>query len=127
MGAFSSDRDETADIVCGSQKIDQQRIVASVKEKCELIKYLCSSNELVLLDRVKSDYHAYVVESLISSIISKMTFFSEEKPYLEAAKIFEQLLCKMGRLEEALKLYAYSERRFEKNQLSSSSTACPVN
>ena len=127
MGAFSSDRDETADIVCGSQKIDQQRIVASVKEKCELIKYLCSCNQLIILDRVKSDYHTYVVESLISSIISKMTFFSEEKPYLEAAKIFEQLLCKMGRLEEALKLYAYSERRFEKNQLSSSSTACPVN
>ena len=127
MGAFSSDRDETADIVCGSQKIDQQRIVASVKEKCELIKYLCSCNQLIILDRVKSDYHTYVVESLISSIISKMTFFSEEKPYLEAAKIFAQLLCKMGRLEEALKLYAYSERRFEKNQLSSSSTACPVN
>ena len=127
MGAFSSDRDETADIVCGSQKIDQQRIVASVKEKCELIKYLCSCNQLIILDRVKSDYHTYVVESLISSIISKMTFFSEEKPYLEAAKIFAQLLCKMGRFEEALKLYAYSERRFEKNQLSSSSTACPVN
>lgn len=43
------------------------------------------------------------------------------------AKNFEQLLCKMGRFEEALKLYAYSERRFEKNQLRATSTACPAN
>ena len=117
MSVFLSNRDETVDISCGHQKIDQQRIVASVKEKCELIKYLCSHNQYVILDRIKSDYNSYVVESLISSTISKMSFFSEEKPYLEAAKIFEQLLRKMGRLEEALKLYAYSEKRFEKHQL----------
>lgn len=58
MGDFSSDRNETADTVCGSKMIDQERIVASVKEKCELIKYLCSSNQLRILDRVKSNYHA---------------------------------------------------------------------
>jgi hypothetical protein len=58
MGAFSSDRNETADTVRRSKKIDQERIVASVKEECELIKYLCSSNQLRILDRVKINYHA---------------------------------------------------------------------
>lgn len=90
-------------------KMDQTRIVRSLREKCGLIDHLYSGNLTWMVDADRTNYNNVTIDGLISTACHMLTLIEDDYEYMEAAHNIEKVLVKMNRFTEAAMLYSDPE------------------
>lgn len=86
-------------------RLDQRRIVRSIKEKCGLILHLYRGGINWRVDAQRTDCNNERIEELLSSARHMLELINDEYEYYEAANEIERTLLKMNRIREASSLY----------------------
>ncbi len=86
-------------------RLDQRRIVRSIKEKCGLILHLYRGGINWRVDAQRTDCNNETIEELLSSARHMLDLINDEYDYYEAANEIERTLLKMNRIREASSLY----------------------
>ena len=92
-------------------KIDQRRIVRSIRDKCDLVDHLYKGSRSWVMDANRNHYNNGTIEDLISTARHMMTLIEDDYEYMEAAHTIETVLLKMNRFTEAAMLYSDPEEQ----------------
>ena len=86
-------------------RLDQRRIVRSIKEKCGLILHLYRGGINWRADAERTDFNNETIEELLSSARHMLNLIEDHYYYYEAATEMERTLVKMNRIRDASSLY----------------------
>jgi hypothetical protein len=86
-------------------RLDQRRIVRSIKEKCGLIDHLFRGGINWRVDAQRTDCNNETIEELLSSARHMLDLINDEYDYYDAANEIERTLLRMNRVKEASSLY----------------------
>lgn len=92
-------------------KIDQRRIVRSIRDKCDLVDHLYKGSRTWVVDTNRTQYNNGTIEDLLSTARHMMTLIDDDYEYMEAAQTIEKVLVKMNRFTEAAMLYSDPEEK----------------
>jgi len=86
-------------------RLDQRRMVRSIKEKCGLIDHLFRGGINWRVDRQRTEDNNETIEELLSTARHMLNLIESEYEYYDAARELERTLIKMNRFKEASSLY----------------------
>lgn len=86
-------------------RMNQKRIVISIKEKCGLIDHLYDGIKNWTVNIHRTDSNNEFIEELLSSTHRMLSLINDDNDYMDAAYEIEKVLLLMNRFKEASMLY----------------------